>query len=229
MIKQPANRTRIKICCIASPEEARLAIAAGADALGLLAAMPIASRSSIPDETIAAIAAQVPPPVATVLLTAETTAEAIAEHVRATGPTAVQIVRQIDPAESARLATLIPTTRRIQVVHVEGPEALDRIRPYAPHIHAFLLNSGRPNTAAPVFGGTGETHDWTVSARFVEASPLPVFLAGGLNAQNVGDAIRRVRPFGLDLCTGVRTLGRLDPAKLVAFMAGARAADEEIR
>lgn len=209
-------RTRIKICCIASRQEAALAVAAGADAVGLVARMP-SGPGPISDELIAEIAATVPPPVATFLLTAETAAQAIAAHVAATRANTVQVVSHIDPAESARLAQLLPATRRVQVIHVEGPDATGLIPRYAPHVHAFLLDSGRP--AAAELGGTGRTHDWAVSADFVRASPLPVFLAGGLTPENAGRAIAQVRPYGLDLCSGIRTDGHLDAAKLAAFMA----------
>jgi phosphoribosylanthranilate isomerase len=110
----------------------------------------------------------------------------------------------------------------VQVIHVEGRAALDLIPLYIPYVHAFLLDSGRPNAATPEFGGTGRRHDWTVSAELVRASPLPVFLAGGITAANATDAIRQVRPFGLDLCSGVRTQGRLDPGKLADFMSAVR-------
>ncbi len=221
-------RTRVKICCIASVEEAGLAIAAGADALGLVASMP-SGPGPIRDEQIAAIAAVAPPPLATFLLTAETSAAAIAEHVQRTRPTTVQIVSHIDPAESARLAALEPDVRRVQVIHVEGADALDLIPRYAPHVHAFLLDSGRPNAFVRELGGTGRVHDWSVSAAFVQASPHPVFLAGGLTPDNAAEAIRRVRPFGLDLCSGVRTDGKLDPIKLAAFMEPVRIADDALR
>lgn len=198
-----------------------MAVAAGADALGLVARMP-SGPGPIADDLIASIAATVPPPVATFLLTSETDAEAIAAHAAATRPTTVQIVCHIDPAESARLAQLLPTLRRVQVIHVEGPQALDLIPLYAPHVHGFLLDSGRPSAAE--FGGTGRAHDWAISAAFVRASPRPVFLAGGLTAANVGAAIAQVRPFAVDLCSGIRTNGQLDQAKLQAFMAAVQAA-----
>ncbi|MBP0444852.1 phosphoribosylanthranilate isomerase [Roseomonas sp. SSH11] len=220
-------RTRIKICCIASVAEAEAAIAAGADALGLVGAMP-SGPGPIPDAVIAEVAAMVPPPVSTFLLTSEVTAERIAAHAQATRPSTVQVVSHIDPAESAKLAALRPDLRRVQVIHVEGPDALALIPRYAPHVHAFLLDSGRPGAAIPELGGTGRAHDWEVSAAFVRASPLPVFLAGGLNPANVGEAIRRVRPFGLDLCSGVRSGGRLDAAKLAAFIDAARLADHAL-
>lgn len=209
---------------MASTAEMRMAVAAGVDAVGLVGRMP-SGPGPIADELIAEIAAAVPPPVSAFLLTGETDAEAIADHVRRTGVPAVQIVSHIAPAESARLARLIPEIRRVQVIHVEGPEAIDMIALYAPNVHAFLLDSGRPGAVVPTLGGTGDVHDWDISARFVAASPVPVFLAGGLTAANVGEAIARVRPFGVDLCSGIRTDGALDAGKLAAFVAAVRQAD----
>lgn len=217
-------RTRIKVCCIASHEEAEVAIRAGADALGLVGAMP-SGPGSISDDQIAEIVAAVPPPISTFFLTSETSADAIAAHARRTCPAAVQIVTHIDPQAAMRLSMILPHTRRVQVIHVEGLEALNLIPTYAPHVHAFLLDSGRPGAAVPELGGTGRAHDWDISAAFVGASPLPVFLAGGLSAENVGEAIGRVRPFGVDLCSGVRTDGRLDENKLAAFVEAVRKAD----
>lgn len=216
-------RTRIKICCIASPAEAALAIEHGADAVGLVAAMP-SGPGPIDNDLIATIAATVPPPVASVLLTSESDARAIAAHVVRTCPAAVQIVRHIAPDESAALVRLLPLTRRIQVIHVEHAGVLELIPLYAPHVDAFLLDSGRPGAETPTLGGTGDVHDWAVSAAFVAASPRPVFLAGGLNAANVGAAIAQVRPFGVDVCSGVRTGGALDSARLAAFVAAVAAA-----
>jgi phosphoribosylanthranilate isomerase len=217
-------RTRIKVCCIASVAEACIAIRAGADALGLVGAMP-SGPGPIADALIAEIAAATPPPISTFLLTSETTASAIADHIRRTGATTVQIVSHIRPAEAARLADLAPLTRRVQVIHVEGTDALDMISAYAPHAHAFLLDSGRTNAAISELGGTGRPHDWRISAAFVKASPIPVFLAGGLCAANVGDAIRRVQPFGVDLCSGVRTDGHLDEGELKRFILAVQYAD----
>jgi phosphoribosylanthranilate isomerase len=217
--------TRIKVCCMASIAEMQMAIAAGADAVGLVAAMP-SGPGPIADDLIAEIAARVPPPVAAFLLTSETNADAIADHVRRTGVPVVQIVSHIEPIESARLAMLLPQTRRVQVIHVEDRGALAMITAYAPHVHAFLLDSGKPGAAIPTLGGTGDVHDWDISAAFVTASPVPVFLAGGLTPANVGAAIARVRPWGVDLCSGVRSGGALDPTKLGPFIAAVRAADQ---
>lgn len=209
------SRTRVKICCIASPEEARLAAMGGADLLGLVGPMP--TGPGVVSHAEARIVAESAPAWAVpILLTAGETAEALEADAVATGVRAVQIVRHVEPGELTRLAKAAPWLRRVQVIHVEGPEALALIPAYAPHADAFLLDSGRPS--AMELGGTGRVHDWNVSAEFVQRSPLPVFLAGGLNSGNVAEAIRRVRPFGLDLCTGVRTNGALDAGKLRTFM-----------
>ncbi len=214
-------RTRIKVCCIASAAEAAHAIAAGADALGLVSAMPT-GPGPIAEADIAAIAATVPPPVEPFLLTAHSNAEAIAEQAQRLGVRTVQLVRHVDPAEHVRLRRLAPTLRIVQVIHVQDEGALALIAPYAATTAAFLLDSGRPSVSE--LGGTGRAHDWAISAAFVRRSPRPVFLAGGLHADNAAEAIRRVRPFGLDLCSGVRTAGALDPARLAAFVAAVRAA-----
>ncbi len=202
-----------------------MAIEHGADALGLVGPMP-SGPGVIDDATAAEIARNSPPPVSTFLLTSCDDAPAIADHVTRVSAATVQIVNHIDPGEAARLAEMLPHTRRVQVVHVEDDGALELIPRYAPHVHAFLLDSGRPAATTPELGGTGRVHNWDISRRFVESSPLPVFLAGGLTPLNVTEAIRQVRPFGLDLCSGVRTNGALVEAKLSAFMAAVRAEDD---
>lgn len=209
---------------MASVGEVQLAIRAGADAVGFVGPMPSGSHS-IDDRAIAELAARVPPPIATFLLTSEATAAGIARHVERTRASTVQIVSRITAAEAAELAQLLPATRRVLVVHVENEEVFELIDAYSPHVHAYLLDSGRPNLATPELGGTGRTHDWRISAEFVRRSPLPVFLAGGLSPANVRDAIRQVKPFGVDLCSGVRTAGRLDAGKLDAFIEAVHLAD----
>lgn len=215
------RRIRIKICCIASREEARLAIAEGADALGLVGAMP-SGPGPIDDALIAEIAAAVPPPVATFLLTSETEAEAIIAHARRCRTSTLQLVDRLEPDVYARLRAALPTVKLVQVIHVGGPEAVEDARAAAAFVDALLLDSGVPHAAVKVLGGTGRVHDWRISRRIVEACPCPVFLAGGLRSENVAQAIAEVRPFGVDLCTGVRTDWRLDPQKLRAFIEAVR-------
>ena len=217
------KRTRVKICCISSIEEAETAIAAGADALGLGGEMP-SGPGVIDDDLAREIAEIVPPPISTFLLTSHNTADEIINHVTYCGTNAVQIVRHIDPAQYPDLISSLPAVRRIQVVHVEDEGALDLIYLYDPYVHAFLLDSGRPAEEQAELGGTGRTHKWEVSAEFVRRSKKPVFLAGGLQPDNVIKAIRMVRPYGVDLCTGVRTDGKLDGRKLERFMGAVHSA-----
>jgi phosphoribosylanthranilate isomerase len=214
------RRIRIKICCIQSAAEARLAILAGADALGLVGAMP-SGPGPIEDREIAAIAEVVPPPIATFLLTSATAPGAIIEHVRRCRTNTVQLVDRVAPADYAHLRVALPGIRLVQVIHVGGDEAVGEARAVAPLADALLLDSGRPHEAVRVLGGTGRTHDWAISRRIVEAAVCPVFLAGGLRPDNVAAGIRTVRPFGVDVCTGVRTNYRLDFGKLETFVAAA--------
>lgn len=218
-------RTRLKVCCIASVEEARAAVAAGASALGLVAEMP-SGPGPIADALIAEIAASVPPPVSRFLLTSRTEPGPVVAHVAACGVDTVQLVDAVPMETYAALRAELPYVRIVQVLHVEGMDAVAQARRVAPRVHAILLDSGRPSAALRELGGTGRVHDWEISREVVRAVPgTPVFLAGGIGAGNVGEAIRRVRPYGIDLCSAVRTEGRLDSAKLAALVAAMAAED----
>jgi phosphoribosylanthranilate isomerase len=177
----------------------------------------------IGDDAIAEIATAVrrhAPAADTFLLTARTRAEGIAEQHAAAGTTTLQLVDHVPHDELRRLRGLRPQARLVQVIHVRDAAALEEARAAAPHVDALLLDSGNPALAVKELGGTGRTHDWTLSRRIRDAvHPLPLFLAGGLHAGNVAEAIITVQPHGLDLCSKVRTEGRLDAGKLGAFMA----------
>ena len=208
----------VKICCIASREEARLALSMGANALGLVSAMP-SGPAPITDELIADIAAVVPPPVATFLLTCRQDAESIvAQHLTCRTST-LQLVDFVEPAELQKLRARLPGIRLVQVIHVGGEESIDEARAVDGLVDALLLDSGNQKLAVKELGGTGRVHDWRISQRIRAASRVPLFLAGGLNAGNVAAAIAAVQPHGVDICSGVRTDGKLDAAKLRAFMA----------
>ncbi len=210
-------RTRIKVCCIASAAEAALAIELGADALGLVAAMP-SGPGVIPEARIAAIAAGVPPPIATFLLTSSTrVADIVEQHARCR-TTTIQIVDRLTHGTHADLRALLPGIGIVQVIHVTGPVSMAEATAIAPHVDALLLDSGNPAARIKELGGTGRLHDWAVSHAIRAAVPVPVFLAGGLRAENVAAAIAAVEPWGVDLCSGVRTEGGLDADKLAAFV-----------
>ena len=218
-------RTRLKVCCIASVEEARAAVMAGASALGLVAEMP-SGPGTIADALIAEIAASVPPPVSRFLLTSRIEPGPVVAHVAACQVDTVQLVDKVPVDTYVALRTQLPHVRVVQVLHVEGMDAVAEAHWVAPYVHAILLDSGRPSAAVRELGGTGRVHDWQISRELVQAVPdTPVFLAGGIGPGNVRDAIRRVRPYGIDLCSAVRTDGRLDPAKLVALVAAMEAED----
>ncbi|HKY00347.1 MAG TPA: phosphoribosylanthranilate isomerase [Steroidobacteraceae bacterium] len=208
----------VKVCCIADIDEARLAIGAGASAIGLVSAMP-SGPGPIDEADIARIAAAVPASTETFLLTSLTGAEAIAEQHARCGTTAVQLVDALDDAELRRLRRLLPATRLVQVIHVTGPESVDEARAAAPLVDAILLDSGNPKLAVKELGGTGRVHDWTTSRRIRDSVSVPVLLAGGLNPGNAREAYERVMPAGLDVCSGLRPNGRLDPEKLRDFFA----------
>jgi phosphoribosylanthranilate isomerase len=207
----------VKICCIASVEEAELALDAGAFAIGLVGRMP-SGPGVIDDEAIAEIVRRVPRSVNTFLLTSETDGPAIASHLRRTGASTAHLVDRPAPGAWAHLRAEQPEVRIVQVLHVLGPRTVDEARAAAEHVDMLLLDSGNPLAKVKELGGTGRVHDWTVSRAVVHAVDRPVFLAGGLDADNVAMAIDQVRPFGVDICSGVRTGGRLDAAKLAAFM-----------
>ncbi len=218
-------RTRLKVCCISSRDEARMAIAAGADALGLVAQMP-SGPGPITDELIQEIAAGVSAPVATFLLTSRDEPRKIVEHVRSTGVNTVQLVDDTLGEDVWNgLRDALPSIRIVQVIHVRGESSIDLALAAAQHVDTLLLDSGNPAASVRELGGTGRVHDWTLSRRIVEQSPVPVFLAGGLNRSNVREAIETVRPFGIDLCSGVRSNGALNAEKLAALVREMREAD----
>ncbi len=205
---------RVKICCIADLAEARLAVDYGAAALGLVGAMP-SGPGPITDAAIRAVAAAVPPPIATFLLTSETTVEAITAHHARVATNTIQIVDALREGAYADLRRNLPGVKLVQVIHIQDEAAVDEALRIAPQVDALLLDSGNP--ARRELGGTGRVHDWRLSRRIVEQTATPVFLAGGLNPDNVARAIETVQPFGLDLCSGVRTGGRLEEAKVARF------------
>ncbi len=207
---------RIKICCISSETEANQAISHGASAIGLVGRMP-SGPGPIEDELIRAIAKTVPPPVATFLLTSEQTADDILAHHHRTKTNTIQIVDELLGREYSAIRDALPHVKLVQVIHVVGENSVDEAAELAEHVDAILLDSGNPTLAVKELGGTGRRHDWRLSRKIVVSCGRPVFLAGGLNANNVREAIDTVQPFGLDICSGVRTNGKLDQKKLEMF------------
>ncbi|HUR26597.1 MAG TPA: phosphoribosylanthranilate isomerase [Planctomycetota bacterium] len=216
------EHVRLKICCIASSEEARVAVEHGAAALGLVSAMP-SGPGVIDEDTIRAIAASVPPDVATFLLTSLVSTAELLDQLERVPTTHVQLVDAVEAGTHAAIRRAFPTRRIVQVVHVTGPESINEARSAAAHVDFLLLDSGNPRLSVKELGGTGREHDWAISKSIVESCGRPVFLAGGIRPDNVRRAIAEVHPHGIDLCSGVRTEGRLDPVKLDALVSEMRA------
>lgn len=209
-------KPRVKICCISSLEEAQAAVRSGASALGLVGHMP-SGPGVIPDDLIAKIAQQVPPGVSSFLLTSHTKAAEIIQHQQLVKTNTIQIVDTLTEGSHEAIRLALPAIKIVQVIHVINENTIDEALAAAETADALLLDSGNPNLRVKELGGTGRVHNWDISRKVVEQSSIPVFLAGGLKAENVQAAIEAVQPFGIDLCSGVRTNGKLDLRKLDAF------------
>jgi phosphoribosylanthranilate isomerase len=216
---------RIKVCCIATEDEAGLAIGLGASALGFVSRMP-SGPGPIPETRIRDIVATVPPGVASFLLTCETTADAIIAQQRNCRTNTLQLVDEVEPGTYGALRRALPGISIVQVIHVRDGTALSAAIAAARGVDAILLDSGNPAAAVKELGGTGRAHDWTISRKIRDAVRVPVYLAGGLTPSNVAKAINQVLPFGVDACSGLRTDGRLDSAKVGAFVAAVRSSSE---
>lgn len=211
-----ASKPRVKICCIASVAEAKLAIRYGASALGLVSEMP-SGPGVIDGNLIAAIAARIPPPISRFLLTSRQDAASIIAQQKQCGVNTLQLCDTVESDCYEELRAQLPGISLVQVIHVQGHASLHEAVSVSVFVDALLLDSGNQKLAVKEMGGTGRTHDWSISLAIRKAVNIPVFLAGGLNHENVQDAIRAVEPFGLDICSGVRTGGRLDETKLRKF------------
>lgn len=208
---------RIKICCIGSEEEARIAVQYGASALGLVGKMP-SGPGVIADDLILKISKTIPPPIGTFLLTSETNAQDILAHHLRTRTNTIQIVDSVGVEVYDAIRESLPAIKLVQVVHVLDDSSVDKAIGISEKVDAILLDSGNPNLKVKELGGTGRVHNWKWSRLIRDRLRIPVFLAGGITADNVKQAISEVEPFGIDLCNGVRTNGRLDERKLEQFM-----------
>lgn len=175
----------------------------------------------IEEELIAEIIRTVPPAVGTFFLTSRQDADAIIDQQHRCRPNTMQLVDHVPEVELIKLRKALPGIALVQVIHVTGAESVEEARAVAPFIDAILLDSGNQKLAVKELGGTGRVHDWDISRTIRETCGVPLFLAGGLRPDNVCGAIDQVQPFGLDLCSGVRTEGQLDALKLRAFFTAA--------
>lgn len=198
-----------------------MAISYGADALGLVGKMPN-GPGPIPDWLIAEIAKTVHPPIASFLLTSYQSTEEIIHHARRVDTNTVQIVDELTSGTYRDIRNSLPYLKIVQVIHVGDEDSIEEAIRIAPEVDALLLDSGTPKGFIKTLGGTGNIHDWEISKQIVKKVSVPVFLAGGLNVLNVKRAIEVVKPFGVDICSGVRTNGKLDAEKLRSFVMAIR-------
>ena len=210
-------KTRVKICCISSVDEANTVIALGVDAIGLVGNMP-SGPGVISDELIKTIAASVPENIDTFMLTCETSVKKIVEHHSRTLTNTIQLVDELKEGTYFDIRASLPSVKLVQVIHVLDDKSVDEAVRISESVDALLLDSGNPSLEVKELGGTGRTHNWSLSRKIVERSSVPVYLAGGLNVHNVQKAIEVVQPYGVDLCSGVRTNGILDKKKLTLFL-----------
>ncbi|MCK5052449.1 MAG: phosphoribosylanthranilate isomerase [Candidatus Cloacimonetes bacterium] len=204
---------RIKICCISSIQEAEMAIRIGASALGFVSEMP-SGPGVISMETIKLIAASVPPPIATFLLTSKQDINEIIKQHEYCRTNTIQICDDIMVGTHKELKKALPGIAIVQVIHVRGEESIADVLAIQNEVDAILLDSGNQSKQVKELGGTGRTHNWAISCKIREKLDIPIFLAGGIKPDNIAQAINQVHPFGIDLCSGVRTDGKLDEIKL---------------
>ena len=207
---------RVKICCIASVDEAKLAIKYGASAIGLVSEMP-SGPGPIPEKLIEEIAAAIPPGVSSFLLTSKQDVDSIIEQQRRTKVNTIQLVDRLLYGTHSDLKKALPGISIVQVIHVTGEESINEAVDVSKFVNAILLDSGNQSLKIKELGGTGRTHDWDISKKIVKSVNVPIFLAGGLKPENIKEAVNKVRPFGVDVCSGVRTNGNLDEKKLKVF------------
>lgn len=193
-----------------------MAINCGASALGLVSEMP-SGPGVISEDLIAEIASAAPPSISTFLLTSRQDTLSIIAQQRRCGTNTLQIVDRLETGTYEDLREAMPGIALVQVIHVTGEESIEEALSVRSHVDAILLDSGNQYLAVKELGGTGRAHDWAISRRIRDAVDKPVFLAGGLRPDNVAEAIETVMPFGIDVCSGVRTNGALDERKLQAL------------
>ena len=212
-------RTRIKICGIMRTQDARAAAHAGADAIGLV--FYPASPRYLSAERAVEIRDALPPFVQTVALFVNPDAAQVAQVLQRVRPAMLQFHGEETPEFCAQFGMPFVKAYRVRSAATSGVDALEYLRPFS-RAAAWLFDS-----YVPEYGGVGESFDWSL---LPAASPggleRPVILSGGLSRKNVAAAVRRVRPWGVDVSSGVESAkGVKDGAKIAAFIAEVRNAD----
>jgi phosphoribosylanthranilate isomerase len=220
----------IKICGNTSLEDALVAAEAGADALGFVFA-PSPRRVTV--EQVAAITAHLPGGIEKIGVFVQAEVEEIVSTVQRGGLTGVQLHWNAPQDLPERLRERLPEARIVRVVHFSAARATEDAAEIAahagnPHVHAVLMDS----RTTKAIGGTGVAFGWDEARRALDPNdrrPMRIIAAGGLNPANVAEAIRALRPWGVDAVSGVEAApGRKDAAKVREFVRRAREANPEL-
>lgn len=213
---------RVKICGTATFADLDCAVAAGADAIGFLMGITHVTQDAVTPETAAAMVATLPPFIVPVAVTHLTKPSDLIRIVELSRCTTLQIQDMVTPDDIAEVREALPYLRIMKAVHVMDESAIATAKYFSDTADAILLDT----RTADRIGGTGITHDWNISAKIVKECSCPVILAGGLTPENVTEAIIRVRPYAVDVHTGVKKNGVRDAERTRAFVANARTAQD---
>ncbi len=228
------TRCKVKICGTTTIHDAHLAAEAGADYSGVLVDVAVSERSRSPVQAVEIAAAS---PIPTVLLLFNRSTADIQAAVAQIQPFAVQLLGHEPPeqVETLKRTVCCQLWKSIYLPagspqNVDMPAVQTDMRAYHDAgTDFFLFDSVDVSLKKPRYGGTGKTCDWNVAAELIERSPLPVFFAGGIRPENVKAAIETLRPYGIDLCSGVEaTKGVKDKQKLEQLMSQVESAETNL-
>ncbi|WP_214020414.1 phosphoribosylanthranilate isomerase [Methanoculleus sp.] len=209
---------RVKFCGTASLADMRCAIEAGCDAMGFIMGVTHRSSDFVTPAEAAKMIQQLPPFIEPVAVTHLQETEDLIGLVRDSRCTTLQIQNTVEPSKIDVIRDSLPYLKIVKAVHVTGESAIKTGKLYEPYADALILDTRTKEK----IGGTGIPHDWNISAKIVANSAIPVILAGGLKPENVRGAIRKVRPYGVDVHTGIKKDGVRNPEKTLAFAREAR-------
>ena len=194
------------------------AVDAGCDALGFIMGVTHRSSDVVTPAEAAKLIRRLPPFIEPVAVTHLQETEDLIRLVKDSRCTTLQIQDTIEPSEIDVIRDALPYAKIVKAVHVTGESAIAMGKRYEPYADALILDT----RTGDQIGGTGIPHDWNISATIVATSAIPVILAGGLTPENVREAIRKVRPYGVDVHTGVKKDGVRNPDRTLAFAREAR-------
>lgn len=213
---------RVKICGIKRIEDAFSAVRWGADSVGFLVGQRHASPDFVTPDQAREMILRLPPFITKVMVTHLHTAKEVVALADQVCPDTVQLHGEIPHNEIRELRRQRPHLRILKSFHIVDEASIEYGVPYVGIVDAFVLDSVNVETGE--IGGTGLTHDWTISRRVVARYPTPVILAGGLTPENVQDAIHAVRPYAVDVNSGLKDAqGFKDHAKIHTFVDSVKA------